>query len=118
EPHPLIRDLLDIDDDPVAVLAAGGEGGEDEEGRLRDRALAHERQYISMNAICQQTKPGTPAFRHRPMRQLERIQLRSWRALGSALRMFQASVGQYTRVCIETRVPLAREGVAYIRVGL
>src|ERR1700733_1044825 len=30
----------------------------------------------------------------------------------------QAGVGQYTRVCIETRVPLAREGVAYIRVGL
>jgi len=38
---PPVRDLLDVGDDPVAMLAASGQRGQDQEGRLVYRLLAH-----------------------------------------------------------------------------
>jgi hypothetical protein len=41
QPDPAGRDLLDVEQDPVAVLGPGRERGQDEEGRLSERAVCH-----------------------------------------------------------------------------
>jgi hypothetical protein len=40
-PHPAAGDLPDVGDDPVAVLAAGGQRGEDQEGGLLHGPMCH-----------------------------------------------------------------------------
>src|SRR5262249_30922866 len=75
EPNAPLRDLLDVVDDPVAVLAASSERGEDQERRLLHAPLAHgtniyrstdypsseARKQLGTNALCQ-------ALRARPAR--------------------------------------------------